>query len=153
MRVVLQRVSSASVSIDERVISSIGRGLVCLVGLSRDDGLHDAEWMARKLLNVRLWEEGKVAWKGSVQSMKLELLLVSQFTLYTELKGNKPDFHQAMQPTQAKVRRRLSWEGELTGRWSLTPLLSPLSLCACAAAVRSLRSPRAEGLHRGPSPW
>ena len=102
-RVVLQRVSSASVTVGSRPISSIGRGLLVLVGIARDDGPHEAEWMAKKLLSVRLWEEEGVAWKGSVASLQLDLLLVSQFTLHAELKGNKPDFRLAMPPTQAKV--------------------------------------------------
>ena len=103
-RVVLQRVTSASVRVGGQSIASIGRGVLVLVGIHRDDAAHDAAWMAGKLLSVRLWDVGDVPWKGSVASEGLDVLLVSQFTLHAELKGNKPDFHASMPPAAAKVR-------------------------------------------------
>ncbi|KAJ0412818.1 hypothetical protein ATCC90586_002448 [Pythium insidiosum] len=128
MRVVLQRVTSASVRVDGEVVGQIGKGLVCLVGITRDDteedaefccrrllGLvclvgitrddteEDAEFCCRRLLNARLWEDDKgTSWKSSVISNGYEVLLVSQFTLYGFFQGNKPDFHLAMAPAPAK---------------------------------------------------
>jgi D-aminoacyl-tRNA deacylase len=99
MRVIIQRVNSASVTVQEKVISKIGKGLLCLVGVGDDDTKEDSEFISRKILNLRLWEDkdGK-RWNKSVMDMKYEVLLVSQFTLYSVLKGNKPDFHKAMKP-------------------------------------------------------
>ena len=93
MRLVLQRVKHASVVVDGQVVGSIGRGIVALCGISCDDDDAAAEWAARKILNIRLWEnaDGK-SWAQSVVQGQLGVLLVSQFTLYAELKGNKPDF-------------------------------------------------------------
>lgn len=97
MRVVVQRVTEASVKVHGEVISSIGKGLMVLVGISRDDEEKDADFLARKLVRLRLFdsEDGK-AWDKSVVDSQLEILLVSQFTLYGVMKGNKPDFHNAM---------------------------------------------------------
>lgn len=94
MRIVLQRVLNGSVTVSEKMISKIDRGVLCLVGITEDDTKEDAEYLARKLLNIRIWddEEGK-RWSKSVKDMKYEVLLVSQFTLFSKLKGNKPDFH------------------------------------------------------------
>ncbi|KNE59225.1 D-tyrosyl-tRNA(Tyr) deacylase [Allomyces macrogynus ATCC 38327] len=98
MRAVLQRVTQASVAVDGAVISSVGKGLCVLVGITRDDTPDDMEYIIRKILNTRLWEDKDgEAWKTSVKVASLEILCVSQFTLYgTVTKGNKPDFHQAM---------------------------------------------------------
>ncbi|KAJ0410357.1 hypothetical protein P43SY_002689 [Pythium insidiosum] len=103
MRVVLQRVTNASVRVDGEVVGQIGKGLVCLVGITRDDTEEDAEFCCRRLLNARLWEDEKgTSWKSSVISNGYEVLLVSQFTLYGFFQGNKPDFHLAMAPAPAK---------------------------------------------------
>ncbi|GAB0092714.1 D-aminoacyl-tRNA deacylase [Sergentomyia squamirostris] len=103
MKAIIQRVSSASVTVDQEVISAIGRGLCVLVGICRDDSQKDVEYIVRKLLNIRLFEDpsGK-RWSKSVLDEQLEILCVSQFTLYHKLKGNKPDFHLAMQGTDAQ---------------------------------------------------
>ncbi|DAZ94650.1 TPA: hypothetical protein N0F65_000930 [Lagenidium giganteum] len=103
MRVVLQRVTSGSVTVEGSVVGQIGRGLVCLVGIGRDDTEEDAEFCCRRLLNARLWPDAKGAqWKTSVLSNDLEVLLVSQFTLHGFFQGNKPDFHLSMSPGPAK---------------------------------------------------
>ncbi|XP_047119349.1 D-aminoacyl-tRNA deacylase 1-like [Schistocerca piceifrons] len=97
MKAVIQRVLKASVTVDGEVISSIGKGLCVLVGISRDDTEADMEYLARKLLNLGIFEDdnGK-RWNLSVRDKNLEILCVSQFTLYHVLKGNKLDFHCAM---------------------------------------------------------
>lgn len=88
MRCIIQRVLNASVTVGGNKISKINKGLLVLVGVHRDDTKADREWLARKILNLRLWpdEQGK-PWNKSVKDMGYEVLLVSQFTLYTTLKG------------------------------------------------------------------
>ncbi|GMH33116.1 hypothetical protein BSKO_00950 [Bryopsis sp. KO-2023] len=104
MRCVLQRVSSASVEVDGKVVSSIGAGLVCLIGVCAKDEAKDAEYISRKILNSRLWPnpEKNKGWDLNVQQMEHELLMVSQFTLYGRLNGNKLDFSRAMKPNEAR---------------------------------------------------
>ncbi|XP_037517755.1 D-aminoacyl-tRNA deacylase isoform X1 [Rhipicephalus sanguineus] len=103
MRAVIQRVRSAAVHVDGRVISSIGRGLCVLVGIHRDDTEDDIDYIVRKILNLKLFDDdaGK-RWKLSARELQLEVLCVSQFTLYGTLKGNKPDFHLAMEGDHSK---------------------------------------------------
>uniref|UniRef100_A0A8C7SR48 D-aminoacyl-tRNA deacylase n=1 Tax=Oncorhynchus mykiss TaxID=8022 RepID=A0A8C7SR48_ONCMY len=95
MKAIIQRVTTASVSVGEVPISSIGRGLCVLLGISMEDtegcGLHVS------ILNLRLFDdENGRAWSKSVMDRECEVLCVSQFTLQCILKGNKPDFHAAM---------------------------------------------------------
>ncbi|GFY63082.1 d-aminoacyl-tRNA deacylase 1 [Trichonephila inaurata madagascariensis] len=99
MRVVIQRCSKASVLVGDEVISSIGRGICVLVGISKNDTKKDMDFMVRKLVNIRLFddENGK-RWCHSIKDKGYEVLLVSQFTLLGTLKGNKPDFRTAMGP-------------------------------------------------------
>lgn len=84
----------------EEQVSSIGRGLCVLLGISVEDTQKDADYIVRKILNLRLFsdENGK-GWTKSVMDLNYEVLCVSQFTLQCILKGNKPDFHAAM-PTE-----------------------------------------------------
>lgn len=97
MRAIIQRVTKASVTVGEEQVSSIGRGICVLLGISVDDTQRDAEYIVRKILNLRLFEdENGRAWAKSVVDKDLEVLCVSQFTLQCILKGNKPDFHSAM---------------------------------------------------------
>lgn len=104
MRAVVQRVVKASVTVDDELISSIGRGICVLVGISRDDTKKDVEYMVRKLLNLRIFEDDKgKRWSTSVKDKQYEILLVSQFTLYCTLKGNKPDFHLSMGPDKSEA--------------------------------------------------
>ena len=102
MRAVVQRVTSASVSVEGELVSAIGPGLLCLIGLREGDTPADAEFIARKLLNMRLWPSEKKAWDLSVTAQGYELLCVSQFTLHGRLSGNKPDFSKAMGPVAAR---------------------------------------------------
>ncbi|ELR20188.1 Dtyrosyl-tRNA(Tyr) deacylase [Acanthamoeba castellanii str. Neff] len=104
MRAIIQRVLRGCVRVNGETISSIERGFVVLVGITDDDTTKDAEWICRKILGARLWADdtGK-AWNMSVTQMGYEVLLVSQFTLYGYLKGNKPDFHKAMGSDRSKA--------------------------------------------------
>uniref|UniRef100_A0A182JCL9 D-aminoacyl-tRNA deacylase n=1 Tax=Anopheles atroparvus TaxID=41427 RepID=A0A182JCL9_ANOAO len=104
MKAIIQRVTAAKVTVGDELVSSIGRGLCVLVGISTDDNANDVDWLARKLLNIRLFEEpasGK-RWMESVVDQQLEILCVSQFTLYHRMKGNRPDFSRAMQGADAQ---------------------------------------------------
>eukprot|EP01006_Ploeotia_vitrea_P055273 TRINITY_DN67979_c2_g2_i2.p2 TRINITY_DN67979_c2_g2~~TRINITY_DN67979_c2_g2_i2.p2 ORF type:complete len:216 (+),score=27.30 TRINITY_DN67979_c2_g2_i2:35-649(+) len=98
MRGVLQRVLSAKVTVGDVVVGSIGRGICVLVGIGTEDTIEDAKWLGNKLLNIRVWEQNEKNWAANVKAIEGEILLVSQFTLMHVLKGNKPDFHNAMSP-------------------------------------------------------
>lgn len=104
MRAVVQRVLSAKVTVDGETVSQIGPGILVLVGLLDTDTDVDAEYICRKALNMRIFtnEQSNRAWDQSVMQRNYEVLLVSQFTLYGVMKGNKPDFHVAMPPLLAK---------------------------------------------------
>lgn len=107
MRTVLQRVKSASVTVDGERVSSIGKGLLVLAAISRDDTDKDIETMATKILKAKLWDddakEPPVRWKHSIREIEGEILCVSQFTLHALLKkGNKPDFHQSANGDKAR---------------------------------------------------
>ncbi|KAM4584836.1 D-aminoacyl-tRNA deacylase 1 [Odontesthes bonariensis] len=103
MRAIIQRVTKASVTVGEEQVSSIGRGLCVLLGISVNDTQRDAEYIVRKILNLRLFgdDDGR-AWSRSVMDMDFEVLCVSQFTLQCILKANKPDFHSAMPAESAQ---------------------------------------------------
>ncbi|KAH9309773.1 hypothetical protein KI387_037684, partial [Taxus chinensis] len=90
--------------VEGRIVSEIGPGLLVFVGLLETDVESDAHYICKKVLNMRLFPNEKTgeAWDQSVMQRNYEVLLVSQFTLYGILKGNKPDFHVAMPPLKAK---------------------------------------------------
>ncbi|OAL02116.1 D-tyrosyl-tRNA deacylase-like protein [Phaeosphaeriaceae sp. SRC1lsM3a] len=120
MRTVLQRVKSASVTVDGQLISSIGRGLLVLAAVSKDDTEKDIQTMANKILKTKLWDDASKdppgRWKCNVQEMGGEVLCVSQFTLFASVKkGNKPDFHQSASGEKAKALYTLFYNtvGEL----------------------------------------
>ncbi|XP_029004630.1 D-aminoacyl-tRNA deacylase 1 [Betta splendens] len=97
MRAIVQRVTKATVTVGDEQVSSIGRGLCVLLGISTEDTQREADYIVRKILNLRLFEdENGRAWSKSVTDSGFEVLCVSQFTLQCILKGNKPDFHSAM---------------------------------------------------------
>ena len=83
MRTVIQRVSKASVVVEGRTVASIGPGLMCLIGIAEGDSQPDIEYISKKILGLKLFDE---AWKESVTSKKLELLIISQFTLFAGTK-------------------------------------------------------------------
>ncbi|KAH9945776.1 D-tyrosyl-tRNA deacylase [Epithele typhae] len=98
MRAIVQRVSSASVTVDSEVISSIGRGLMVLVGVGRDDNAADMESISKQILSLKVFEDPTTGqmWKKNVQDLGGEVLCVSQFTLFASTKKGKPDFRHAM---------------------------------------------------------
>ncbi len=104
MRTVVQRVDRASVRVDGKEIARIGKGLLALVGISREDTTRDLEWMARKLLELRIFDDADGKLNLGLLDVGGELLLVSQFTLYGDCrKGRRPSYSQAAPPAQAEM--------------------------------------------------
>ena len=96
MRVVLQRVSHASVTVEEKVIGQIQRGFLLLVGVTHDDAIEDMEYLVRKIVQMRIFEDEEGKLNRSIQDIGGEILSVSQFTLYADTKkGNRPSFSKA----------------------------------------------------------
>lgn len=96
MRVVLQRVSHASVTVEEKVIGKIQRGFLLLVGVTHDDAKEDMEYLVRKIVQMRIFEDEEGKLNRSIQDIGGEILSVSQFTLYADTKkGNRPSFSKA----------------------------------------------------------
>ncbi|ORX39817.1 D-Tyr tRNAtyr deacylase-like domain-containing protein [Kockovaella imperatae] len=98
MKAVVQRVISASVAVDGKVISQIGKGLLVLVGVDRYDQATDSSFIIKKILGAKLFpgDNDSGPWKRSVMDVEGEVLCVSQFTLFANFKGMKPDFHESM---------------------------------------------------------
>ena len=96
MKVVLQRVAHASVTVDEKVIGKIQRGFLLLVGVTHNDAMEDMEYLVRKIVQMRIFEDEEGKLNRSIQDIGGEILSVSQFTLYAETKkGNRPSFSKA----------------------------------------------------------
>ena len=96
MRVVLQRVAHASVTVDEEIIGKIERGFLLLVGVTHDDVMEDMEYLVRKIVQMRIFEDEEGKLNRSIQDIGGEILSVSQFTLYADTKkGNRPSFSKA----------------------------------------------------------
>src|SRR6185295_12104310 len=99
MRAVIQRVSSAAVTIENREVAAIGIGLLVLVGIEEADGPEDIEWLTGKIVRLRVFPDGEGVMNCSVQEAKGEILLVSQFTLMASTrKGNRPSYIRAARP-------------------------------------------------------
>ena len=102
MRVLLQRVSRASVSVGGRTTGSIGRGFLLLVGVTQSDGPSQVEWMADKILGLRVFPDADGRMNLSLGDVSGSILVVSQFTLYGDVsKGRRPSFADAAKPEQA----------------------------------------------------
>lgn len=103
MRVLLQRVSQASVSVDGQKVAQIGRGLVVLVGVGHGDSEEQARWLAQKVAGLRIFEDEQSKFNLSIQDVGGEALVVSQFTLYADArKGRRPAFVDAAPPEVAE---------------------------------------------------
>ena len=96
MRVVLQRVAHTSVTVDGEIIGKIQRGFLLLVGVTHDDAMEDMEYLVRKIVQMRIFEDEEGKLNRSIQDIGGEILSVSQFTLYADTKkGNRPSFSKA----------------------------------------------------------
>lgn len=103
MRFVIQRVNQASVSVDERNVGRISKGLLVLIGISNDDTCLIADKMVQKLIGLRIFEDENGKTNLDLKSVDGELLLISQFTLYADCrKGNRPSFIHAGAPGMAE---------------------------------------------------
>jgi D-tyrosyl-tRNA(Tyr) deacylase len=99
MRVVIQRVSSASVEINQRIKSKIDAGLLILLGIEHDDTIEDIDWLCGKIARLRIFADENGVMNLSVQDIKGEVLLISQFTLHASTKkGNRPSYIKAARP-------------------------------------------------------
>lgn len=125
MRVVIQRVASASVEIEKQPHAAIQQGLLVLVGVATDDEWNDADWLCEKIVNLRIFDDPQGVMNCSVLDVKAQLLVVSQFTLHASTKkGNRPSYTKAAAPTKAsqlylyfcqKLKNRMGDENVSTG--------------------------------------
>ena len=99
MRALVQRVSNAYVEVNEKKISSIDKGLLVLLGVQDTDDQTDITWLSNKIIKMRLFEDGNGKMNQSIEDIKGQLLIVSQFTLHASTKkGNRPSFMAAAHP-------------------------------------------------------
>ncbi|MBP6378426.1 D-aminoacyl-tRNA deacylase [Chryseobacterium sp. HSC-36S06] len=102
MKAVIQRVSEASVKVDEKTAGEIGNGLLLLIGIDETDEKTDAEWLVQKILNLRIFGDAEGKLNLSVTDIAGEILCISQFTLIADYKkGNRPSFIKAAKPEHA----------------------------------------------------
>lgn len=103
MRVVIQRVKRASVTIEGKCKSSIGNGLMILIGIETADAEEDAEWLIKKVVNLRIFPDEKEVMNKSILEVNGEILAISQFTLHASTKkGNRPSYIHAARPEIAE---------------------------------------------------
>ncbi len=103
MRAIIQRVSEASVTVDKTVTGSIKKGILVLAGMKGSDTDNDLEWMAGKIINLRIFEDEQGKMNLSLKDIEGEMLIVSQFTLYGDCrKGRRPGFSEAAPPDIAE---------------------------------------------------
>ncbi len=102
MRALIQRVTEASVSVDDEVLGRIGPGLVVLVGVARSDGDRHIDYITSKTLNLRIFEDAQGRFNLSALDVGADLLVISQFTLYADTRrGRRPGFTEAAPPDSA----------------------------------------------------
>ena len=102
MKVVIQRVSQASVTIDEKIVAAIQKGLLVLVGIEDVDSQEDIDWLAAKVANIRIFGDENQVMNLSVKDIGGDVIVVSQFTLHANIKkGNRPSYSKASKPEVA----------------------------------------------------
>ena len=107
MKFVIQRVSEASVRIEDKIVGSIGKGFLVLIGIGQNDTKEDADFYIKKMIGLRIFEDENGKTNLSLADVGGALLLVSQFTLYANChKGNRPSFIAAGSPDQAEALYR-----------------------------------------------
>ena len=103
MKLVIQRVNSAAVEVDGKTVSNIEKGLLVLLGISIEDDDSQIDWLANKLVDLRIFEDKNGKMNLSLKDIGGEILIVSQFTLYASCKkGRRPDFNDAARPDLAE---------------------------------------------------
>ncbi len=103
MRVTIQRVSEASVKVDNEIVGAISKGLLVLLGIEDEDTAEDIEWLTGKISKLRIFPDEKAPMNQSVMDVDGEILVVSQFTLFASTKkGNRPSFTRSGEPNLAK---------------------------------------------------
>lgn len=102
MKLVIQRVKKAKVEVEEKVVGDIDKGFLVLVGITHTDTKQEAEYLAKKLCNLRVFEDENQKMNKNIKDVNGKLLIVSQFTLYANCKdGNRPSFTDAAKPDMA----------------------------------------------------
>ena len=102
MRVVLQRVISASVKVEGEIISEIAQGILILVGIVDEDSEEDIQWLVNKIVNLRIFNDENGVMNNSLLAVNGEVIVVSQFTLHASTKkGNRPSYIKAAKPSIA----------------------------------------------------
>ncbi|MBN1821388.1 MAG: D-tyrosyl-tRNA(Tyr) deacylase [Prolixibacteraceae bacterium] len=99
MRVIIQRVTEASVKVEDSIVSSIKQGMLILLGIEEADSNEDIEWLVKKIINLRIFDDDNGVMNLSVLDVEGEILIVSQFTLHANIKkGNRPSYIRAARP-------------------------------------------------------
>ena len=102
MKAVIQRVSQASVTIEENIVAQINQGLLILIGIEAADNQEDINWLASKIANIRIFADKNEVMNLSVKDIQGEIIIVSQFTLHASTKkGNRPSYIKAAKPDVA----------------------------------------------------
>ncbi len=103
MRAVIQRVSEASVTVDHKVCAVIYQGLLILLGIEEEDGEEDIDWLCRKIVNMRIFNDSNGVMNDSLKSVDGDAIIVSQFTLHASTKkGNRPSYIKSAKPEIAE---------------------------------------------------
>lgn len=119
MRIVIQRVTQASVTIDEKVKASIGKGYLILLGIEERDGQEDIDWLVKKVINLRIFDDENGVMNRSIMDAGGEFLVISQFTLFASYKkGNRPSWfraakHETSIPLYEQFCKQLAQESNL----------------------------------------
>ena len=103
MKVVIQRVSQATVRVSDKIISEIKLGFLILLGVEKSDSKQDIDWLVNKISNLRVFSDDELKMNLSIKDIKGEIIVVSQFTLHAKTKkGNRPSYIKAANPEQAE---------------------------------------------------
>jgi len=113
MKVVIQRVAQASVTVEEKIVANIQKGLLVLVGVEAEDNAEDIDWLVNKIINLRIFADTNDVMNLSVKDIQGDIIVVSQFTLHASTKkGNRPSYLKAAKP-EISIPMYESFVGEL----------------------------------------